>query len=166
MTTSLYLGFDNGLGGGICALSATPGAGIIAMRAMPVQKARKGMEVDVKALWAWIQENNLELHSTAIIETPSGSKSANAAKSMAASFAALRCLCELKGIPYKAITAHTWQKPMLAPKKGDDTKVLALAKAKELWPNESWLATKRSSKAHSGLFDAALIAQWAMNENL
>jgi hypothetical protein len=45
------------------------------------------------------------------------------------------------------------------------TKVLALAKASELAPDETWLATKRSSTPHDGMVDAFLIARYFLNSD-
>ena len=41
-----------------------------------------------------------------------------------------------------------------------ETKAYARAKAAQIWPDEDWLATPRSKKAHEGLIDAALIAEF------
>lgn len=42
-----------------------------------------------------------------------------------------------------------------------DTKATSLLAARRLFPNETFLATKRSSVPHDGAIDAALIAYWA-----
>lgn len=163
--SELYLGVDNGLSGGLCVIS---GSLIIAKTIMPVKKARKGREIDIVATWNWIhdtvQYHNLDkLH--AIVEEPGGSKSYKAAVSMAASFHALRAMFELNKIKFTRITPQKWQKPLLKAKAGD-TKPAALRLAQKLWPNESWLASKRCSVPHDGLVDSALIAFWAKDNNL
>jgi hypothetical protein len=40
-----------------------------------------------------------------------------------------------------------------------------LAKANELAPDETWLATKRSSTPHDGMVDAFLIARYYLNSD-
>jgi len=45
------------------------------------------------------------------------------------------------------------------------TKVLALAKANELAPDETWLASKRCTTPHDGMVDAFLIARYFLNNN-
>jgi hypothetical protein len=55
---------------------------------------------------------------------------------------------------------QAWQRVMLPNCAKGDTKPAALAKAKQLWPAETWLATNRSTKPHDGLVDAALIAEF------
>lgn len=94
-----------------------------------------------------------------LMEQPIGAKSYKAAVSMAASFHAVRGV--LAGYDFNRITAFIWQKAMLPGyKKGCDTKKLALQKARELWPDEKWLATPRSKVPHDGAVDACLIAEY------
>jgi hypothetical protein len=47
-----------------------------------------------------------------------------------------------------------------------DTKPAALAKAKQLWPEETFLASARSTKPHEGIVDAYLIAEYGRMKNL
>lgn len=165
----IYIGIDNGISGGIAALSPTPGVGIVCMCPMPIQKTRKGNEIDILAVWEFLDaelciSRNSE-RITLVIEEPGGSKSAKAATSMAGSFHALRAMCELKRLRHHRITPQAWQKPMLNAAAGD-TKPAALAKARALWPNETWLASPRCKTPHPGLIDAALIAEFARGKNL
>lgn len=166
MTTDVYLGIDNGIGGGLVALSATPGAGIIGKCPMPTQKTRKGHEIDVRQVWSFVLRTIPSVGGVCIIlEEPGGSQSAKAAASMAASFAALRAMCELKGVHYIRVTPQCWQKAMLNCKAGD-TKPAALTLARSLWPAESWLASERCRTAHDGMIDAALIAEFGRRKGL
>lgn len=165
----IYIGIDNGISGGIAAISPVIGAGIIAMRQMPVQKTRKGNEINIVAVWDWIDRELCATRQrdsiTVVIEEPGGSKSAKAATSMAGSFHALRAMCELKHIRHHRITPQAWQKPMLSAKAGY-TKPAALALARALWPRETWLPTQRCSKPDEGMIDAALIAEFARRTGL
>jgi hypothetical protein len=165
----ITLGLDNGVSGALCALSPTPGVGIIAMTTMPIQRARKGNEIDVVGVWQWlVQELQADRNRdriTAVLEEPGGSKSARAATSMAGSFHALRALFQVQGIRFIRITPQQWQKPMLHCKAGD-TKPAALSLARQLWPTENWLASERCKVPHDGLVDSALIAEYARRNNL
>lgn len=80
-------------------------------------------------------------------------------------------------IPYVDMSAKTWQnysrtnedivfKNELTKtgKKKIDTKMTALNVAGRLFPNESFLATKRSSVKHDGIIDATLIAYYTLNK--
>lgn len=164
--TEIYLGIDNGISGGLAALSVTPGAGIIAKCPMPIQKTRKGNEIDIQQVWSWVLRTVPALGGvTVVIEEPGGSKSTCAAASMAASFASLRAMCELKGVRYLRVTPQKWQKAMLNCEPGQ-TKPAALTLARSLWPGESWLPTDRCMKPDEGMIDAALIAEYARREKL
>jgi hypothetical protein len=46
------------------------------------------------------------------------------------------------------------------------TKEYALTKARELWPDETFYATARCSTPHTGIVDAALIAEYGRIQRL
>ncbi len=46
-----------------------------------------------------------------------------------------------------------------------DTKAMSLVAAQRIFPNESFLATERSSVPHDGLVDAALICEFGKRMN-
>jgi len=153
----VIVGIDNGISGGLVALSEM--GPIVSMLVMPIQEAKKGNEIDPVAVWDWLREIVDRETTTVVIEEPGGSKSASAARSMAGSFHTLRTICEIKGLCYHRITPQRWQKELLACGSGD-TKKAALLIAKHRWPDDSFLATKRSKVPHTGLVDAALIAEY------
>lgn len=164
--TTSYVGIDNGISGGLVALSATPGAGIFGKTAMPIQKTRKGNEVDILGVHSWMRDTACISGACFVLEEPGGSQSASAAASMAASFAALRAMCELLAIRYVRVTPQKWQKEMLPGCEKGQTKHAAFTLARSLWPSESWIATERSRIPHDGIIDAALIAEYARRARL
>lgn len=155
MTTSI-IGIDNGITGGVAVISAKHGL-IIDAFPMPIQRARKGNEIDIRSLYERLE--TVRRNSEWWIEEPGGSKSAKAAASMAGSFHALRGMIELCHYRWHRITPAAWQKAMIPGAKGD-TKQRALAAARMLWPDEKWLATDRCRIPHDGMIDAALIAEY------
>ena len=161
MTT---IGIDNGVSGGLVALS--PHSKIISMLPMPVLKARRGNEIDIAAVWQWMDALGDRSRITAIIEEPGGSKSARAATSMAGSFHALRALCVIKAIRWHRVTPQAWQRVMLPVCKAGDTKGRALALARQLWPDESFRASARCRIAHDGMVDAAIIAEFGRTSSM
>lgn len=161
--TVIYLGVDNGVSGALAAILPTNGE-IMSMIAMPTQKARKGNEIDVKAVSEWL--DSLQLTPVCIIEEPGGSKSAKAACSMAGSFHCIRSIFELRGYRWHRVTPSQWQKVMLPGCKPGDTKPRALSAAKALWPAESFLPTDRCRVPHDGMIDAALIAEYGRRARL
>lgn len=166
MSQLLYIGVDNGISGGFSAVSEAHGLLIDAIP-MPVIKSGKRNEVNVREVFHWISAvtcGNLS-NATYVIEEPGGSKSAQAARSMAGSFHAVRAIFDMKFLNWHRITPQKWQKAILGKTCGD-TKQRAFVLAKELWPEEKWLATTRCKTPHDGMIDAALIAEYARRNNL
>jgi len=163
----IYLGIDNGLTGGLVAISEYPGLPI-AMTVMPTIKKAKGNEVDSLAVCNWIASLGEPLGKLAVVlETPGKhSPGAQALCSMWDSYGALRSILECYMIRHHRITPQAWQKVMLPGCEKGDTKPAALRRARQLWPDETWLATARSTTPHAGLIDSALIAEYARIKQL
>lgn len=157
-----YLGIDNGISGGIVALSDHPGPPI-GMSKMPTKRHRSRNEIDLIKFDSWLEcvTGGRAYNFRFIIEEPNNSRNASTAYSVASSFHALRGYLEAKGYSWHRITPQSWQKSMLGKVPAGGTKDAAVAKAREIWPSESWLASPRCSKPHEGLIDAALIAEHA-----
>lgn len=161
----LYIGIDNGLGGALVALSDHPGPPV-AMVLMPTRGRTKGNEVDAAGAWDFIKQFDMgEL--TVILETPGKhSPGAQALCSMWDSYGAIRGVLESRGIRHHRITPQAWQKVMLPGCTKGDTKPAALARARQLWPAETWLPSPRCSKPSDGMIDAALIAEYGRLKGL
>jgi hypothetical protein len=161
----IYIGIDNGLTGGLVALSDHPGEPI-AMMPMPTRGKAKGNEVDAKAVRDWIFALDGS-RLTIIIETPGKhSPGAQALCSMWDSYGAIRAILECCEWRHHRIAPQSWQKVMLIGCAKGDTKPAALSKARQLWPAETWLASPRCTKPHDGMIDAALIAEYGRIKNL
>ena len=161
----IYIGIDNGLSGALVALSDHPGPPIASI-VMPTRGKAKGNEVDGFSVFLWLAQFDLN-KLTVILETPGKhSPGAQALCSMWDSYGCIRGILESRGIRHHRITPQAWQKKMLPGCSKGDTKPAALAKARQLWPGESWLATPRSSTPHLGLVDAALIGEYGRILNL
>ena len=167
ITKMNFIGIDNGLNGGICVLDKY--GSIILLGKLPIDETGKKRIVDAFRLLISIRGIGGE--SLAVVERPAGAKSYKAGVSMQDSFATIRTTLLLANIPTEYITALTWQKTFwLKPKrkKGDppfDTKAAALDAARDIWPDETFLATKRSKVPHDGLVDAALIAKYCLDQH-
>ena len=162
-----YVGIDNGLTGALVALSDQAGLPPIASAVMPTRGKAKGNEVDALAVYEWLGSIAPLVDLTVILETPGKhSPGAQALCSMWDSYGAIRGVLESRRIRRHRITPQAWQKVMLPGCAKGDTKPAALAKARQLWPGETWLASPRCSTPHSGLIDAALIAEYARIKNL
>jgi hypothetical protein len=164
----IYIGIDNGVSGGIAAISDHPATCLIDSIPMPVSKARKGNEINIRALHLWLEAVTAGDLSSAVylIEEPGGSKSARAATSMAGSFHSVRGLFEARMVRWERVTPQAWQKKMIPGCKAGETKPRALEQASRLWPQETWLASPRCTTPHDGIIDAALIAEFGRISNL
>lgn len=63
-------------------------------------------------------------------------------------------------IPTQVVSAQTWQKVMFEGIARDDTKAASLLVAQRLFPGVDWRASAACRKAHHGLTDAALLAEY------
>lgn len=154
----MIIGIDNGLDGGLCAISKHSGS-IIDRCAMPTLQRAGKREVDTKAVYNWIR--NLHTEPLIAIEEPlKHSKTSQAMRSMGISFGKILGMCESHDIKVRPIQVLDWQKKMLGKVPKSQTKVFALRKATELAPEEDWLATARSYVPHDGIVDAFLIARY------
>jgi hypothetical protein len=163
----MYIGIDNGLTGGLVALSDAGPLPPIAKIVMPTQGKAKGQEVDPVAIWEWISSLNTPIENiTVVIEKPNNAQTPSVGLSMGDSFGALRAVIALKRLRYHRISPQSWQKVMLPNCEKGNTKPFALSVVKQLWPEENWLASPRCTKPHEGMIDAALICEYARRQKL
>lgn len=155
----MIVGIDNGLDGGLCAISKHSGS-IIDKCAMPTFLRAGKREVDTKKIYYWIR--NLYTEPLIAIEEPlKHAKSSQAMRSMGISFGKIMGMCESHDLKIKPIQVMDWQKKMLGKVPKSQTKTFALRKAEELSPNEDWRKNNRCTVPHDGIVDAFLIAMYA-----
>lgn len=159
----VIIGVDNGISGGLCAISSHDGS-VIESIAMPTEEVSGKTEVYVRGLWGWLDHFSPLSTLIAIEEPLRHAKSSQAMRSMSISFGKIVGLCEAIEYPIHRVQVKEWQDVELGKRlaKGQ-TKVKALAVASSLWPEEDWLATSRSRIPHDGMIDAALIAHYYLN---
>lgn len=158
----MIVGADNGLDGGLCAISQFDGS-LIDRICMPTYQQSGKREVNVREVHKWLDD--LHTPFTLAIEEPlKHARSSQAMRSMAISFGKLIGMAECYGYPIARISVHDWQRAMLGKNipKGK-TKELAFLLAQRMEPDEKWLASNRSTKPHDGLIDAFLIAHHYRN---
>jgi len=127
----LYIGIDNGLTGGIVAISDHPGP-IVSSIIMPTRGKNKGNEVDAAWVANWLANWDVT-RITVILETPGKfSAGTQALCSMWDSYGAIRGVLESRGIRHHRIPPQKWQKELGCLTKGD--KNVSKAKAQQLFP--------------------------------
>jgi hypothetical protein len=155
----MVVGIDNGLDGGLCAISSFDGS-VIAMTKMPTLVTDKKREIDTRKVHRWILDLNTPF-LLAVEEPLAHAKSSQAMRSMALSFGKLMGMAESHHYKVKRVSVHLWQKSVLGKRASGNTKKAALLAANKLAPREQWLASARCSKPHDGMVDAFLIAHYA-----
>jgi len=154
----MIVGIDNGLDGGLCAISAFNGD-LIAKTAMPCQQRSKKREIDTRKVNEWLL--NLNTPFVLAIEEPlAHAKSSQAVRSMAISFGKLIGMAECKDYEVARVSVQKWQRKMLGFVPKGMTKIAALNTAERLAPEENWLKNKRCRTPHDGMIDAFLIARY------
>ena len=153
----MIVGIDNGLDGGLCALS--PHGLIVDKIAMPTLQRSGKREVNTKSIYTWIRDLNTE-PLIAIEEPLKHAKSSQAVRSMGISFGKVLGMCESHDWNVRPIEVRDWQKVMLGRVPKSQTKIFALRKAQELAPEEDWRKNDRCTVPHDGIIDAFLIAQY------
>ena len=174
----MILGIDNGLDGGIVALSPMEGVQPIAKVVLPTlkvhyqarynakgkmtAKAKTRREIDPRALCVILNGLNSTPENTEVYfeECPEHADRAATMRSMAMSAGKIISILEAKGYEVNRIMSYDWHPVILGKIPKGQSKTMARAKAAELWPDENWLATDRSTTTHDGLIDAALIAEF------
>ena len=157
----MIIGIDNGLDGGLVAISKTTGS-IINKTIMPTQHRAGKREVDTRKLYDWIMSLGqcADDFLVAVEEPLKHAKSSQAVRSMGISFGKIVGLCESRQWAHCCVSVHKWQKKMIGNTPKGKTKEAALWKAECLAPDECWQKSKRAKKPHDGMIDAFLIAHY------
>ena len=158
----MIVGVDNGLDGGLCAISDFDG-GVIDKIPMPTMQKSKKREVDARKINEWL----ISLHTpfTLAVEEPlAHAKSSQAVRSMALSFGKIVGMAEVKGYDLVRVSVHKWQKEIQGNIPKGMSKKFAMKIAESMAPEENWLKNKRCKKPHDGMVDAYLIAKYILTK--
>ena len=166
-----YYGIDCGLSGGVVCLDAD--GKIVMSRTMPILSDGKSRVIDIGSLATLFAEIGRHPdRQKFIVENPGGhAPSAAGLRSMTYSYAVIETLLVANKLQHHIVTAQRWQKqfwsrPQMAKGKKFNNKAAALLAAGKIWPAEQWLATERCRKAHDGMVDAALIAEYGRRQGI
>lgn len=172
----IVLGVDPGKSGGLVVLSES--GAVLDARAMPVLTSGKGRaEYDLDTITRFLRTQALDSVQTetfpdairsclrVVVERaqplpPTLKVGGNAQFHRGVSRGLWEGMLAGLGIPYELISPRSWQSAMLRDVQGSDTKQRALIAAQRLFPGQDWRASERARKAHDGMVDAALIAEY------
>jgi len=153
----LFLGIDPGKKGGLCVLNES--GAIVALTV----KHETAIET-----YSWLR-TAIEAHRVQMcaIEKPFAKSMNKGVFTYLSEYGEMRMALRLSNLPFIEIHPSKWTRRLHKPLidsgaiTGDEKpKVKSLAAARDLWPDQCWLATERSRVPHDGLVDAALIAEW------
>jgi len=164
----IVIGIDNGLSGGICAISRHSGE-IIAKTPMPTVQREREMEIDAALLVRWIKSTLANQDAVIFIEAcPPHAQQKSTMRSMGISYGiiagAIRAAlswCEVE-IIRSGNPLDSWQKILLGKQEKGGNKTAALKLATEIWPDESFVLDG-CWIPNTGMIDAALIAHHGRN---
>lgn len=176
----LYCAIDIGADGAFARIYN----GVLKYGKLPVDKAR---ELDPVQLYGLLFDGNILEEDTlhCVIEDLRSVHGSSASSNFSYGFNNGSVVTFLKAyqIPFTRISPKQWQKlmwqgvPLIqkidgkkknkdgTQKMKTDTKAMSLVAAQRIFPNESFLATERSSVPHDGLVDAALICEFGKRMN-
>lgn len=192
--TGIIIGCDNGLTGGLCAISRSHGK-IIAKIPMPtiqhehifertkttkrkgVKKTERGLFIenliDGCAVTDWILFVTDWKPCTVIIEEcPMHADKQATMRSMGVSYGILMGAISARLTDKQIVVVRSgnpldsWQRHMLGNLPKGETKQAAINKARGLWPDEDWITKPKGRTPDMGCVDAALIAEYGRLKQL
>lgn len=160
----IYVGIDVGQNGGV--VSVDKDSNILNMYTIPKEEKK----VDYQGLYNLLKLMQEEQDMIVCIEDVHSlfGMSAKSNFSFGHIKGAKEMACAALDCEYHLVQPKVWQKAVWLPEdavikengRTKDTKATSLNAARRLWPEEDFLATKRSKVPHDGLVDAALIAEY------
>ena len=153
----LICGVDNGLDGGLVVLDGTK---IVAREIMPTINVKDGKrEYDSFSIIKIFQQTKPEHVFIERAQAMPG-QGVTSMFSIGLGHGILRGILAGLALPHTLVHPRTWQSIMFRDLPKTDTKAMSAIVSGRLWPTVDWRASPRCKKAHDGLTDAALIAEF------
>jgi crossover junction endodeoxyribonuclease RuvC len=156
------MGIDNGFSGGLVTINDVLGTREISKIVMPVIETKKGKhELDMRGLINYFLR---ECPDVIFLEKAQAmpKQGVTGVFHYAEGYGIIKGIVNALGFRLELVPPQTWQKEMFRGKVKNGTKELSYAVCRELFPCESWLATERSRKFHTGLVDACCLAMYGL----
>lgn len=170
--SDIHIGIDGGLKGGLVAISDTKGVSEpISCLPMPLEKPGGKEQISIRRIVDWVHETYAKGTTHVWLEKcPHHSMSKAAMRSMAITYGKLIGLFEAR-FPHMFLHRVSagqelkgWQRQMFGRAfTSEESKSLALAKARETWPKMQW-PEMTSGRIMDGVVDAALIAEFGRRQ--
>lgn len=160
----MIIGIDNGLDGGIVAVSTESGAVYIKEVMPTIGTKGKGRRMyDLGTILKILTNTKLGKEKRHVFlerAQPMPGNGSLASFSMGYCFGLMQMACVALKIPYTIIGPREWQKEMFQGINKTDTKQASALIAGRLAPDEDWRASERCRRPHDGLTDAYCIAEF------
>lgn len=160
---SIFIGCDNGVQGGLAMYnSETNYLEVVPMPVIktPTAKGSKN-EYDIPAIIQWLNQFG-QVTKMVILEKAQSFPGQGVVSqfTIGKNYGIMCGLLAGLGLPHTIVNPRQWQKKMFEGVAHTDTKQASALVAQRLWPSVSFKATPKSTKIHSGLTDAALLAYY------
>lgn len=162
----MILGIDNGLDGGLVLVNEI---GVHAWIVMPTINVRDGKRAyDANAIVSFILGTGKEWGKPDHIFLEKAQampgQGVTSMFSIGLGFGIMQGIASALYLPLTIVHPKTWQKEMFKDLPKTDTKAMSEIVCKRLWPTTDWRATEKCRKAHDGLCDAAMIAEYGRRQ--
>jgi len=159
-----YIGIDNGLNGGIAIIENKK---VIELLKMPIILGSNDRnEYDITEIIKILSKYKND--AIMIIEKAQAMPKLGSVQafSFGKLYGIMLGLANALKIPHSIVHSKTWQKEMFRDLSKTNTKQASVIVAKQLYPEQTFLATPRCKKPDDGLSDAILIATYGERKRL
>ena len=151
---SIIIGIDPGLDGGLAAI--TPEGLQVAVMPCYDLPGSNRKDIDEGQVVRWL--TTYAVHGANVFIEKVHAMPKQGVRSMftfGSGWGLIRGICAGLQLPYELVTPQSWQRVMLQGQSVGSEYLVA----SRLWPTIDWRATERCRTPHSGMVDAALIAE-------
>jgi len=165
-----YLGIDPGLSGGFVYIEDHKIRYKLAMPTITITKANEDekKELDRHAISSFLSLIPAHMHAVIEQQHPARNQSIVAICTTCKNYGILLMALHSAHLYITEVTSDVWQDyysiVSVKKAKGKTTKQQALEIVKKIYPHLDLLASKQSTKEHSGIVDAILICLWGKNQ--
>ena len=156
-------GIDNGLDGGLVVLDGTEVAGLYPMPTVGLTASKRAYDAVaiVACLRGWKLDHVVLERAQAMMR---GGRQQGTVSSFSIGYGAglIAGIVGALGLPHTVVMPQAWGRVMFAglPREKGDTKRLSAIMSARLWPGVDWKRTPKCKGPHSGLTDAAMLAEY------
>lgn len=156
------LGIDPGITGGLALVERGLVTGSLVVEPMPAHDR----VLDLPGMVRWIRAHKPEIRHAYVEKVAAMPKNGSiGCFKLGDCFGAIKGILTALEIPFTLVTPLKWKNQMLSGiEKLEDKKAMSAIAASRLFPGFNFLETERCRRPHSGMVEAALIAEYGLRE--